>query len=287
MNRKIFYRFTAPSNLLMLTLMVFPIVVAVFMSFHFVTFRNIGSPEFNGLQNYAYILSDPKFWQAFRFSILIVVVTVPAQLFIGFVVALLLDQVRNRLRGILIAGFLLPFIVVPVVGTMMYKQLFQVGGLYAWFFEQIFNQSFVFNSTSVRTLILFQLIWYATPYPLVVFFAGLQTLPETHLEAAEVDGASRFQQVAYVILPHLRPLLLMATMILIMDMYRMFDTILVMTEQNPIYHAENLMMYNFRIGMQVQRLGRANATAVITILCVLVVLIPWLRKTYLQVTDKE
>ena len=287
MNRKIFYRFTAPSNLLMLTLMVFPIVVAVFMSFHFVTFRNIGSPEFNGLQNYAYILSDPKFWQAFRFSILIVVVTVPAQLFIGFVVALLLDQVRNRLRGILIAGFLLPFIVVPVVGTMMYKQLFQVGGLYAWFFEQIFNQSFVFNSTSVRTLILFQLIWYATPYPLVVFFAGLQTLPETHLEAAEVDGASRFQQIAYVILPHLRPLLLMATMILIMDMYRMFDTILVMTEQNPIYHAENLMMYNFRIGMQVQRLGRANATAVITILCVLVVLIPWLRKTYLQVTDKE
>jgi len=287
MNRKIFYRFTAPSNLLMLTLMVFPIVVAVFMSFHFVTFRNIGSPEFNGLQNYAYILSDPKFWQAFRFSILIVVVTVPAQLFIGFVVALLLDQVRNRLRGILIAGFLLPFIVVPVVGTMMYKQLFQVGGLYAWVFEQIFNQSFVFNSTSVRTLILFQLIWYATPYPLVVFFAGLQTLPETHLEAAEVDGASRFQQVAYVILPHLRPLLLMATMILIMDMYRMFDTILVMTEQNPIYHAENLMMYNFRIGMQVQRLGRANATAVITILCVLVVLIPWLRKTYLQVTDKE
>src|SRR6056297_152761 len=287
MNRKTFYRFTAPSNLLMLTLMVFPIVVAVFMSFHFVTFRNIGSPEFNGVQNYIYILSDPKFWQAFRFSILIVIVTVPFQLVIGFVVALLLDQVRNRLRGILIAGFLLPFIVVPVVGTMMYKQLFQVGGLYAWFFEQVFNQSFVFNSTSVRTLILFQLIWYATPYPLVVFFAGLQTLPETHLEAAEVDGASKFQQVFYVILPHLRPLLLMATMILIMDMYRMFDTILVMTEQNPIYHAENLMMYNFRIGMQVQRLGRANATAVITILCVLVVLIPWLRKTYLQVMEKE
>lgn len=287
MNRKIFYRFTAPSNLLMLTLMVFPIVVAVFMSFHFVTFRNIGSPEYNGLQNYIYIFSDPKFWQAFRFSILIVVVTVPFQLFIGFVVALLLDQVRNRLRGLLLAGFLLPFIVVPVVGTMMYKQLFQVGGLYAWVFEQFFNQSFVFNSTSVRTLILFQLIWYATPYPLVVFFAGLQTLPEDHLEAAEVDGASRFQQVVYVVLPHLRPLLLMATMILIMDMYRMFDTILVMTEQNPIYHAENLMMYNFRIGMQVQRLGRANATAVITILCVLVVLIPWLRKTYLQVTGKE
>ncbi len=271
----------------MLTLMVFPIVVAVFMSFHFVTFRNIGSPEFNGVQNYIYILSDPKFWQAFRFSILIVIVTVPFQLVIGFIVALLLDQVQTRLRGILLAGFLLPFIVVPVVGTMMYKQLFQVGGLYAWFFELIFNQSFVFNSTSVRTLILFQLIWYATPYPLVVFFAGLQTLPETHLEAAEVDGASKFQQVFYVILPHLRPLLLMATMILIMDMYRMFDTILVMTEQNPIYHAENLMMYNFRIGMQVQRLGRANATAVITILCVLVVLIPWLRKTYLQVMEKE
>ena len=287
MNRKIFYRFTAPSNLLMLTLMVFPIAVAVYMSFHFVTFRNLGSPEFNGIQNYLYIFSDPRFWEAFRFSLLIVAVTVPAQLFIGFVMALLLDQVRNWARGLLLAGFLLPFIVVPVVGTMMYKQLFEIGGLYAWFFEQIFNQPFVFNSTSVRTLILMQLIWYAAPYPLVVFFAGLQTLPHNHLEAAEVNGASSLQQIGYVVIPHLRPLVLMATMILIMDMYRMFDTILVMTEQNPIYHAENLMMYNFRIGMKVQRLGRANATAVLTILGVLVVLIPWLRKTYLQVTGKE
>jgi ABC-type sugar transport system permease subunit len=76
-------------------------------------------------------------------------------------------------------------------------------------------------------------------------------------------------------------------MILVMDMYRMFDSIMVMTEQNPMFQAENLMMYSYRVGMQVQRLGKANATAILTILGVLVVLVPFLRMTYLNQTEKD
>jgi ABC-type sugar transport system permease subunit len=287
MKRKTFYQFSAPSNLVMITLMVFPLAMAFFLSFHFVTFRNISSPDFVGLKNYAYILTDPKFWEAFRFSILIIVVTVPAQIILGFIMALLLDQVSTGIRGVFLSMMLLPFIVVPVVGTLMFKQLFDVGGLVAYLYQVIVGEPFIYNATSVRVLILVHLIWHATPYPLVVFFAGLQTLPQEHLEAASVDGATRLQQLWNVVIPHLRPLLLMTTMILIMDMYRMFDSIFVLTEQNPMYHAENLMMYNFRIGMQVQRLGRANTTAVLTVIGVLVVLIPFLRQTYKAQTGED
>jgi ABC-type sugar transport system permease subunit len=280
MKRKLFFKFSAPSNLTMITLMLIPLGVAVFLSLHFVTFVNINTPKFVGLSNYTAILSDPQFWQAFRFSMVILIIAVPIQIVLGFCMALLLDQIRSIFRGVILALILLPFVVVPVVGTLMFKQLFEVGGLVAYWYRAVFNQPFLFTPTSVRVLIIIHLIWYVTPYPLVVFFAGLQGLPESQLEAAEVDGASRWQQLVHIVIPFLRPLLLMTSMILIMDMYRMFDSIMVMTEQNPMYQAENLMMYSYRVGMMVQRLGRANATAILTVLGVMVVLIPFLRITY-------
>jgi ABC-type sugar transport system permease subunit len=287
MRRKTFFLFTSPSNLAMGILMVFPLVMAIWLSFNFVTFLNINDPDFVGLKNYGYILSDSKFWEAFRYSLLIIVITVPTQIVLGFVMALLLDQVSRRVRGLFLALMLLPFIVVPVVGTLMFKQMFEIGGLYEYLYKVITGRPFLFNAKSVRTLIILHLIWHATPYPLVVFFAGLQTLPTEHLEAAEVDGAGRFQQIFRIVIPHLKPLLIMTSMILIMDMYRMFDSVFVISEQNPAYHAENLMMYNFRIGMGVQRLGRANTTAVLTVLGVLVVLIPFLRQTYRKQMGKD
>ncbi len=287
MKRNLFYKFSAPSNLTMVLLMIIPLGVAVYLSLHFVTFRNINTPDWVGLSNYTAILSDPQFWQAFRFSMVILVIAVPIQIVLGFCIALLIDQIRSSFRGAILALILLPFIVVPVVGTLMFRQMFEVGGIFNYWFRQIFDQAFIFTPTSVRVLILAHLIWYVTPYPIVVFFAGLQGLPETQLEAAEVDGASRWQQLTRIVIPYMRPLLLMTTMILIMDMYRMFDSIMVMTEQNPMYQAENLMMYSYRVGMMVQRLGRANATAVLTVLGVMVVLIPFLRITYKNQMGKE
>jgi len=287
MKRKLFYKFSAPSNLTMVILMIIPLGVAAFLSFHFVTFRNINAPEFVGISNYIAILKDSQFWQAFRFSMIIVAVAVPVQIVLGFCIALLLDQIRSAARGIYIALILLPFIVVPVVGTLIFKQLFEVGGLIAYLYRFIFNEPFLFTPVSVKVLVIIHLIWNVTPYPVIVFFAGLQGLPDTQLEAAEVDGASAWQQLTRIVIPYLRPLLIMTSMILVMDMYRMFDSIMVMTEQNPMFQAENMMMYSYRVGMMVQRLGRANATALLTILGVLVVLVPFLRITYLNQTGKD
>lgn len=286
MKRKLFFKFSAPSNLTMILLMIIPLGVAIFLSFFFVKYENINDPQFVGLANYGAILLDPQFWAAMRFTLLMLIVVVPIQLLLGFMIALLLDQIRNSTRGIYLALILLPFIVVPVVGTLMFKQMFEIGGLYAYVYKLIFGKPFLFNPLSVKILVLLHLVWYMTPYPIVVFFAGLQGLPQTHLEAAEVDGASRLQQLFYIILPHLRPLLLMTSMILIMDMYRMFDSVMVMTEMNPMFQAENLMVYSYRVGMLVQRLGKANASAILTVIGVMVVLLPYLRLTYKSQTEK-
>ncbi len=280
MRRKTFYQFTAPSIFLMLALMVFPLVIAIWLGFNYMTFRNMNHPVFIGLSNYIDVLTDPQFWQAFQFTLLIIVITVPAQMFLGFVMALLLDQISTFLRGPYLAAMLLPFIIVPIVGTLMFKQLWEPSGLLAYVYQLITGETFFYSEWSVKALIIIHTIWYSTPFPLVVYFAGLQTLPQELVEAAAIDGANRFQQLRHIAFAHLEPLIVLTGLISIMDAYRIFDSAFVLTLRNPIYHANTLMLYAFQVAMRVQRLDKASAMAVLTVIGIMIVLIPWLVRTY-------
>ena len=280
MKRKTFYQFTSPSIILMIALMIFPLLMAIWIGFNYVTYRNINAPVFTGLDNYVDVLGDPKFWEAFRFTLLLIAIVVPTQMILGFVMALLLDQIAMQLRGIYLAAMLLPFIVVPVVGTMMFKQLWEPSGLMAWIFQTTTGESFFYSELSVKTLIILQTIWSSTPFSLVVFFAGLQTLPAELLDAAAIDGASRWQQIRHIALAHLRPLIVFVGLISIMDVYRLFDNAFVFTQLNPIYHANTLMLYTYQVAMRVQRLDKASAMAILTVIGIMIALIPFLINTY-------
>ncbi len=287
MNRRTFYMFMSPSLLVMLLLMVFPLLTSIWLSMQFMTFRNINTPEFVGLANYLAVFDDRKFWQAFTFTMTFIAIAVPAQISVGFLIAVLLDQVSSRIRGIYIAAFLMPFIVVPVVGTLMVKQLFESGGIVAWAFRELLGSRFIFTEQSVKGLILVHSLWAATPFPMIVFFAGLQTLPHELVEASMIDGATRLRQVRHIMIPHLRSLFVFVGLISIMDAYRVFDSVFVLTEQNPIYKAEVMMLYTFRTAMSVKRLGKANAMSVITVVLILVVLVPFLLRTYKEQTEER
>ena len=287
MHRRTFFAFMSPSLLVMLTLMVFPLATSVWLSMQYMTFRNINEPEFVGLTNYIAVFNDQKFWAAFIFTMTYIVIAVPLQIFTGFLIAVLLDQVSRRIRGLYIAAFLMPFIVVPVVGTLMVKQLFESGGIIAWAYRAIIGSRFILTEQSVKSLIIIHALWAATPFPLIVFFAGLQTLPDELVEASMIDGATRLRQVRHIMIPHLRSLFVFVGLISIMDAYRVFDSVFVLTEQNPIYKAEVMMLYTFRTAMSVQRLGKANAMSVITVVMILVVLVPFLLRTYKEQTEER
>lgn len=287
MKRKVFFQFAAPSLVMMTALMLVPLCVSIWLGFNFLTFKNLHSPEFVGFANYLDVLADQRFWQAVRFTLLFVVIAVPSKVLLGFVMAMLLDQISIRVRGAFIATFLIPFIVVPIVGTLMFKQLVEPSGPVAWFFRTVLEERFVFTEASVKTLIVVHNLWMATPFSMVVLFAGLQTLPAEHIEAALMDGANRWNQIRYIVIPHLGSLFTFIFLISIMDAYRIFDSVFVLTEQNPIFHAETVMLYNFRTAMSVRRLGKANAMAVLMVIMILVVLIPYLIRTYREQMEER
>ncbi|MDX1417242.1 MAG: sugar ABC transporter permease [Candidatus Promineifilaceae bacterium] len=287
MPRKTFYQFMAPSMIVMTLLMVIPLGMAIWLGMNFMTFSNINDPQFVGLRNYIEILTDPRFWQSFRFTVLYALLVVPATIVVGFTVAILLDQVGRIPRGIYMSLFLLPFIIVPIVGTLMFKQLFEPSGLFTYIYQTLFDTRFRYNEISVKVLIILYGIWYVAPFAFVVYFAGLQTLSQDQIEAASIDGASRWQKIRHIVIPHVRSLTILILLFSIMDTYRVFDSVFVLSELNPIYKADTVMTYTFQTATLVQRLGKANAMAIITVLGIMVVLIPNLYQAYKEQMEER
>ncbi|MFK7803951.1 MAG: carbohydrate ABC transporter permease, partial [Anaerolineae bacterium] len=286
--RSTFFQFAAPSIFLMTLLMVIPLVMAIWLGMNFITFRNINEPEFIGLQNYIDVLGDARFWSAARFTTIYTAIVVPGRIVLGLAVALMLDQVSKAMRGVYLSFFLLPFIIVPVVGTLMFKQLFDASGLVTWAYQTIFETRLRYNETTVKTLIMIHGIWYVTPFVLVTYFAGLQTLPSDLMEAASIDGANWWQKVRGIVLPHLRSLTIFILLVSIMDSYRIFDSIFVLTNNlNPTFKADTLMTYNFSTAIQFARLGKGNAMAIITVIGIMIVLIPNLIQSYREQIEER
>lgn len=280
MKRDTFYAFASPSVIIMLLLMVVPLAIALWLGFHYMTFRNIAAPEWVGLRNYTDVLADARFWRSFNFTALYTAIVVPSWVVIGFIIALFLDQVSGFVRGVYMSIFLLPFITVPIIATIMFKQLWEPSGLLTWVYQQLAGTRFRINETSVKTLIVFFGIWYVTPFTIVVYFAGLQTLPQEMIEAASIDGAGRLQKIRHIVIPYVSSLTVFILLFSIMDSYRVFDSVYVLSGLNPQFKADTVMTYTFSTAVQVQRLGKANAMAILTVIGIMVVLIPFLRLMY-------
>jgi len=286
MSRRTFFAFVSPSVIIMLLLMVLPLMTAIWLGFNFITFKNLATPQWVGLENYIEVLSDPEFWASLRFTVLYIVITVPLVILIGFFIALLLDQV-TKFRGVFIAASLLPFIVTPVVGTLMFRNVFDRTGLYTYLLRILFDYKLTMNTETVPLLIMLHGIWYSTPFAMITLFAGLQSLPQEPVEAATVDGANLVQKIWYVVIPHLRSLFIFIALIGIMDAYRVFDSIYVLTKQNPLFKADTVMYYNFKMALSFGQLGKANAMSILTVIGIFVVLIPFLVITYRQQTEER
>ena len=280
MKRGTFFAFASPSVVVMLMLMVVPLAIALWLGFHYMTFRNISAPEWVGLRNYSDILADARFWRSFNFTALYTAIVVPSWVVFGFIIALFLDQVSGFVRGVYLSIFLLPFITVPIIATIMFKQLWEPSGLLTWVYQQLTGTRFRINEVSGKTLIIVFGVWYVTPFTVVVYFAGLQTLPQEMVEAASIDGATRMQKIRHIVIPWVSSLTVFILLFSIMDSYRVFDSVFVLSGLNPQFKADTVMTYTFLTAVQVQRLGKANAMAILTVIGIMVVLIPFLRIMY-------
>lgn len=287
MNRKTFWVFTLPSVIVMTVLMVFPLGTTLYLSFYRVLARNrfrldacedLGGSCFVGWKNYTDVLTDSEFWSAFWFTMKFLIVTVPIQTVFGLAVALLLDRVR-RGRALYMAALLLPFIVTPVVGSVIVKDLFESNGLISWLYEVITGETFQLNAGNVDWAIFIQAIWHVMPFAMISLFAGLQSLPQERVEASAIDGAGFWRTLWHVKIPHLRSIFMFITMISLMDAYRVYDSVFIFSNDR-FDNSRSLQMYAIEVAKDVGRVGKGNALSVLTVVGVMVILLPFLWISY-------
>ncbi len=237
----------------------------------------VDSPPGDSVQTAASHRST-EFFGALRFTLLYTLVTTPFVLLLGFLVALGVNHSTKRLRGAFITASLMPFIITPVVAALSIKWLFRDNGLVPYFLSQFGVSVFwMAEAWSARFLIVLYGIWHSSPFAFIVLYAGLQSVPQDSLEAATIDGASRWQKLRYITLPHLMPLIVFITLIHLMDAYRVFEPVLVLTQGAFTTSVQYLTYYTL---VTETNPYKASAAAVLTTLGIFVLLIPLLVKTW-------
>ena len=239
-----------------------------------------GRPDGDPVTNMAEIygeISNLDFWRALEFTLLYTFLTTPFVLVFGFLLALCVNNALNRLKGALIFATLLPMIITPVVSALSIYWLFLDNAVVAATLHQFGLGNFYFlkDAFTIRTLIIFYGVWNATPFAFILLYAGLQTVPRESLEAARIDGASRWQATRLVTIPHLGPLFAVITLIHLMDAYRVFEPIFVFGSS---IFANSMQYLTYYVIAFEDNIHKAAAYAVLTVIGIVILLIPVLWK---------
>jgi len=257
------YRLLFPVLGLVFLIVLIPLLVALATSL-----RAGGDGEFVGAQNYARALTDKALLDALRATGTYALIVLPTQLLLGTALALLVHRsVRSPTARALIYVFAIVPIVIPPVGVGVIARLIYApdyGALnHVLQLMGIIRQEipWLSNSTTAMLSVASVDIWQWTPFVYLVMFAGLQTVPRESVEAAQVDGASWWQQFWRIELHYLRPLLLVLFLRLA-DVLRVFDHIFVLTGGGPGTVTQLLSLHLYRVGFKFFNTGEAAALAI-------------------------
>ncbi|MEL0034673.1 MAG: sugar ABC transporter permease [Paracoccaceae bacterium] len=233
-------------------------------------------------------LTNLPFYRAMYFTLTFTFIVTPLVVIVGFLVALNVNALYQKLRGLVVFLSLLPFVINPLIGSLVLFWMIDSRGILGTSIQWIFsdpNLSLKASTGLMWIALIVYGVWHAAPFAFVIFFAGLQTLPEDQIEAAQIDGASRIQQVWYVVLPHLMPLVAFVALIQLMDNFRVFEPIIGF---NASAHATSLSWFIFNdLGGETRQLSSASATSVLTIIGVTILLLPVLRRTWRDFREKK
>lgn len=245
------------------------------LSFHDWTIIKTGGWKWVGLGNFAnIILHDSYFRTSLRVTLLYLASTVPLQFVLGLAVALILNEIVHRIIGYLRVALILPAMMTPVVVGIVWRLMYNPDIGMLNYFLSFFGVHPVTWTGMPGTALLSVVMadtWEWTPFMALIILAGLQSLPREPFEAAIVDGASYLRVLRFITLPLLRPVLVVAVLIRLMDSFKAFDLIFVLTQGGPGMSTEILNYYTYRTGFKFFHMGYASALSWLLVVIVNIV----------------
>lgn len=250
---------SAPAVVFTVAMIAFPVAYTIWLGFQ--SFSSTGQQSFAGLGNYAKLVSDAEFWHGLWVTLALYLLSLALQLVLGIWLALLLFHAK-RLPGVVRSLFISPFMMPPVVAGMMWLVILDPSlGAVNYLLQRVGlpPSDWLASPTWVIPTVALIDTWQWAPYVALIVLGGLQSLPPSVYEAAQIDGASAFRTFRRITLPLLLPTIVTATILRSVDLLRFFDIIYITTQGGPGDASNTLNIYGFRVGFEFFNIGYASA----------------------------
>ena len=265
--RKLGWMLCAPAVIVMLVVTAYPILYAFWLSLQRYDLRRPDDRAFVGFDNYGSVLSNSLFWQDLSNTLIITVISVLIELTLGFGLAFVMHRAIFG-RGLIRSSSLVPYGIITVVAAFAWRFAFDpttgfVNGLLgteqSWFTEQ----------WSAYLVIILTEVWKTTPFMALLLLAGFTLVPDDLVKAAKVDGATTLQRLTKIIIPLMKPAIMVALLFRTLDAFRIFDAVFVQTRGAQRTESLSILGYNTLI----TRLNLGLGSAVSILIFLLVILI--------------
>jgi multiple sugar transport system permease protein len=280
------WAFAAPFVILFGIFLAFPILASFALSFTSFGLRDLQNPigsTFVGLDNYANVIGDTRFWTSLFNTTYFVVIGVPVTLALGLLIANALNRGITRFRTAFRVGYYLPVITSIVAIAVVWRFLLNtdvglinmlLGGI------GIRGPSWLGDPNFAMPSIIAMAVWRNLGFAMVVFLAGLQAIPSELYEAGSIDGAGRWQLFRHITIPMLRPTILFMVVITTIGYLQLFEEPFVMTDGGPLDRTLSVTMYMYQQAFRFFHQGYASAIAYI--LFVIVAIVAFLQFKFLR-----
>lgn len=255
-----------PALAFFIAFIAYPVVYALGVSL--TDFAGFGTAHFVGLDNYKKLGDDPFFWIALRNTFIILVIAVCLILPLSFGLALLLSKPipgAGILRALafgpaiiapILAGLIWIFILDPKIG-LLNRLLGRLG---------IAPVEWVGGNTLSPYSIAVVFIWATVGFTMTIFYAGLRQLPNEVLEAASIDGATGWQRIRHVIIPMMRGTFVIVTILVVTNVFKIFELVYMLTSGGPVHRSETLVSYMYFVTFTNQKYGPGMAVAAVVLI---------------------
>jgi trehalose/maltose transport system permease protein len=270
--RRLGWLLCAPAVIVMAAVTFYPIAYAIYVSFQRYILSAPQLNKFVGFSNYGAVLTSPFWWHALWVTVVITVVSVGIELVLGMLLALLMYRTIFG-RGLVRTTMLIPYGIVTVVAAFSWA--------YAWtpstgYLSALFNNSAPLTKTGTAVaIIILAEVWKTTPFMALLLMAGLSLVPEDLLKAAKVDGADAWQRFWRIMVPLMKPAILVALLFRTLDAFRIFDNIYILTGgTNGTYSVSMLTYDNLFTALN---FGIGSAMSVLILICVAIIAVIFIK----------
>ncbi|MCL5772199.1 MAG: sugar ABC transporter permease [Actinobacteria bacterium] len=259
-----------PAVILILFVVAIPMIYSLYLSFTNFTLIKSTGYKFIGINNYITLFRDPIFWRSFANTLIYITIAVNVEFLLGLVIANMMSHVI-RGQGILRTIMMMPMMFAPILVGFQFKWVFndQVGLinniLYSITGHPVIIPWLIQKPLGFIAIIIAE-IWMSTPFMVIIFLAGIMSIPQELFEAADIDGASEWHKFCYITIPSISPFIYIAMAIRSLDIAKAYDLVSIITGGGPAHRTELIWTYVYRLAFTSQKFALGSSMSFITVL---------------------